>query len=77
MGATGTDDGTDDGSNRMNAEVDRATLSAQIQSDDAKPIGQHFTAEMDNDPKHYMKHRKRFFRQRNKMFLNDQVSQPN
>ena len=42
-------------SSRMNSEVYRAILSAQIQSNAAKLIGQSFTVQMDNDPKHAVK----------------------
>lgn len=57
MAASGTgplvfiDDATADGSSRMNCEVHRAELSAQIQSDHTKPIGRRFTVQMDDDAK--------------------------
>ncbi|MCJ8733081.1 hypothetical protein PDJAM_G00218950 [Pangasius djambal] len=36
----------------MNSEVYRAILSAQFHSNAAKLIGQRFTVQMDNNPKH-------------------------
>ena len=61
MAANGTgslvfnDDVTVDRRGRMNSEVCRAVLSAQIQSNAAKLIGWCFTAKMDNDLKHTAK----------------------
>uniref|UniRef100_A0A667YPJ5 Transposase n=1 Tax=Myripristis murdjan TaxID=586833 RepID=A0A667YPJ5_9TELE len=58
MTASGTgslvyiDDVTADGSSRMNSDVYRAILSAHIQPNATKLIGQRFTVQMDNDPKH-------------------------
>ena len=58
MAANGTgslvffDDVTAGKSNRMNSEVLRAILSAQIQPNASKLIGRRFTLQMDNDPKH-------------------------
>ena len=49
------DNVTVDRSSRMNSEVYRAVLSAQIQSNAAKLIGQRFTVQMDNNPKHTVK----------------------
>ena len=59
MAANGTgslvffDDVTADRSSRMNSEVYRVILSAQIQSNAARLIGRHFTVEIDNDPKQF------------------------
>ena len=51
-----SDDVTDaDRSSRMNSEVYRDLLSAQIQPNAAKLIGQGITVHMDNDPKHTAK----------------------
>ena len=56
MAATGTgslvfiDNVTADGSNRMNHKVYRALLSAQIQVNTAKLMGQNVTVQMDNEP---------------------------
>ncbi len=47
-----SDDVTEDRSSRKNSEVHREILSAQIQSNGAKLIGQCFIVQMDNDPKH-------------------------
>ncbi|MEE6485984.1 hypothetical protein FKM82_014474 [Ascaphus truei] len=44
-----------DRSSRMNSEVYRDILSAQIQPNSVKLIGRHFTLQMDNDPKHTAK----------------------
>uniref|UniRef100_A0A3B5Q0B9 Transposase n=2 Tax=Xiphophorus maculatus TaxID=8083 RepID=A0A3B5Q0B9_XIPMA len=49
------DDITADKSSRMNSEVYRDILSAQIQPNAAKLIGRRFTVQMDNDPKHTAK----------------------
>ncbi len=50
-----SDDVTEDRSSRMNSEVYRDILSAQIQPNTAKLIGRHFIVQMDNDPKHTAK----------------------
>ncbi|KAF7662699.1 hypothetical protein LDENG_00229840 [Lucifuga dentata] len=61
MAANGTgslvfiDDMSADRSSRMNAEVFRALLSAQIKPSAAKLIGRRFTVEMDSDPKYTVK----------------------
>ncbi|CAJ0915358.1 unnamed protein product [Ranitomeya imitator] len=49
------DDIRADKSSRMNSEVDRDILSAQIQPNAAKLIGRRFIVQMDNDPKHTSK----------------------
>ena len=49
------DDVTADRSSRMNCDVYRAILSAQIQTNAAKRMGWCFTTEIDNDPKHTTK----------------------
>ena len=49
------DDVSADISSRMNSEVYRAQLSAQIQPNAAKLIRWCFTVQMDNDPKHDVK----------------------
>lgn len=36
---------------RMNSEVYRSILSAQIRSNASKPISRHFAGQMGNDPK--------------------------
>ena len=66
MAANGTgslvfiDDVTADKSSRMNSEVFRAILSAHIQPNASELIGQRFTVQMDNDPKHTAKATKEF-----------------
>lgn len=45
------DDVTADESSRMNSEINRAVLSAQIQQNAVKLIGQCFRVEIDNRPK--------------------------
>ncbi len=47
-----SDDVTEDRSSRMNSEVYRDILSAQIQSNAAKLTGRRFIVQMDDDPKH-------------------------
>ncbi len=49
------DDVTEDRSSRMNSEVYRDKLSAQIQSNSAKLIQLRFIVQMDDDPKHTAK----------------------
>ncbi len=49
------DDVTEDRSSRMNSEVYREILSAQIQPNAAKMIGWCFIVQMDDDPKHTAK----------------------
>ncbi len=49
------DDVTEDRSSRKNSEVYRDILSAQIQPNAAKLIGQRFIVQMDDDPKHTAK----------------------
>ncbi|KAG2462898.1 TCB1 transposase, partial [Polypterus senegalus] len=68
MAASGTgtlvfiDDVTQDRSSRMNSEVFRDILSAQIQLNAVKLIGQHFMIQMDNDPKHTAKATQEFIK---------------
>ncbi len=47
-----SDDVTEDRSSRINSEVYRDILSAQIQSNEAKLIGRRFIVQMDSDSKH-------------------------
>ncbi len=47
---------------RMNSEVFRAILSARIQPNASELIGQRFTVQMDNDPKHTAKATKEFLK---------------
>ena len=49
------DDMTDARSSRMNSEVYRTQLSAQIQTNTAELIRWCFIVQMDNDPKHTVK----------------------
>ncbi len=56
------DDVTEDRSSRMNSEVYRDILSAQIQPNAAKLIGQRFIVQMDNDPKHTAKATQEFLK---------------
>ncbi len=53
---------TEDRSSRMNYEVYRDILSAQIQSNGAKFIGRRFILQMDNDPKHTAKATQEFLK---------------
>ncbi len=46
---------TEDRSSRMNSEVYKDILSAQIQPNTAKLIGRRFIVQVDNDPKHTAK----------------------
>ena len=79
MAANGTgsvvfiDDVTADKSSRMNSEVFRAILSAQIQPNASKLIKRHFRVQMDNDLKHTAKATQYFLMQRSGMFCNGQV----
>lgn len=67
MAAKGTgtlifiDDFTADSSSRMNAEVWRNIVCAQIQSNASKLIGQHFIIPQGNDPKHTITATRRAF----------------
>lgn len=56
------DDITTDKSSRMNSQVCRNILSAQIQPNAAELIGRRFTVQMDNDPKHTAKATQEFMR---------------
>lgn len=51
-----------------------ATLSAQIQTDATKPIGQSFTAQTENDPKQTVKATENLSKQRNEISLNGKSS---
>lgn len=51
-----------------------ATLSAQIQTDATKPIGQSFTAQTENDPKQTVKATESLSKQRNEISLNGKSS---
>ncbi|MEE6521711.1 hypothetical protein FKM82_020009 [Ascaphus truei] len=68
------DDVTEDRIRRMNSEVYRDILSAQIQPNIAKLIGRRFTLQMDNDPKHTAKQPRSFLRQRSGIFCNGRVN---
>uniref|UniRef100_A0A8C4S635 Transposase Tc1-like domain-containing protein n=1 Tax=Erpetoichthys calabaricus TaxID=27687 RepID=A0A8C4S635_ERPCA len=80
MAASGTgtlvfiDDVTQDRSSRMNSEVFRDILSAQIQLNAVKLIGRRFMIQMDNDPKHTAKATQDFIKAKSGNFLNGQVS---
>ena len=69
------DDVTADRSSRMNSEVYRALLSAQIQQNAAKLIGQCFTVQMNNDPKNTVKATQSFSRQKTLIYLIGHVGQ--
>uniref|UniRef100_A0A8C4SI25 Transposase n=1 Tax=Erpetoichthys calabaricus TaxID=27687 RepID=A0A8C4SI25_ERPCA len=56
------DDVTQDRSSRMNYEVFRDILLAQIQLNAVKLIGRHFMIQMDNDPKHIAKATQEFIK---------------
>ncbi len=56
------DDVTEDRSRRMNSEVHRDILSAQIQPNAAKLIGRRFRVQMDNDPKYTAKATQEFLK---------------
>lgn len=68
MAASGTgslifiDDVTDDGSSRMNSEVDRNILSANLRRNALKLIVRKFIMQQDNDPKHTANKTKDFIR---------------
>ena len=47
---------------RMDSEAYRAILSVQTQTKAIKLTGQHFTVQMDNDPKHTMKATQEFLK---------------
>ncbi len=70
MAASGTgslifiDDVTDDGSSRMNSEVYRNILSANLQRNAFKLIGRKFIMQQDNDPKHTANKTKDFIREK-------------
>lgn len=57
-----TDDVTHDGSSKMNSEVYRNILSANLKKDATKLIGRSFIMQQDNDPKHTAKTTKEFIR---------------
>ncbi len=56
------DDVTEDRSSRINSEVYKAILSAQIQPNAAKLIGWRFIVQMDNDPNIQQKQPRSFWR---------------
>ena len=56
------DDVTHDGSSKMNSEVYRNILSANLKKDATKLIGRSFIVQQDNDPKHTAKTTKEFIR---------------
>ncbi len=56
------DDLTEDKSSRINSEMYRDILSAQIQSNAAKSIGRRFIEQMDDDPKHTAKATQKFLK---------------
>ncbi|MEE6525044.1 hypothetical protein FKM82_024826 [Ascaphus truei] len=68
------DDVTEDGSSRMNSEVYRDILSAQIQPNSAKLIGRRFILQMDNDPKHTAKATQTFFKAKKWNICNGRVN---
>ncbi len=57
-----SDDVTEDRSSRMNPEVYRGILSAQIQPNGAKLIGRCFIVQIDDDPKHTPKATQEFLK---------------
>ncbi len=57
-----SDDVTEDRSSRINCEVYRDILSAQIQSKGAKLIGRRFIGQIDDDPKHTAKATQEFLK---------------
>ncbi len=57
-----SDDVTEDKSSRINSEVYRDILSAQIQSNAAKLIGRCFIVQIDDDPKHTAKATQEFLK---------------
>lgn len=59
------DDVTHDGSSKMNSEVYRNILSANLKKDATKLIGRSFIMQQDNDPKHTAKTTKEFIRGKN------------
>ncbi|CAJ0964271.1 unnamed protein product [Ranitomeya imitator] len=75
MAASGTgslvfiDDVTQDRSSRMNSEVLRAILCAQIQPNEAKLTGRRFILQMDNDPKHKSKATQEFIKAKKQNIL--------
>ncbi len=68
-----SDDETEDRSSRINSEVYRDILSAQIQSNAAKLIGQRFIVQMDDDPKHTAKATQEFLKVYSSIFFNGQI----
>ena len=56
------EDVTHDGSSKMNSEVYRNILSANLRKDATKLIGRAFIMQQDNDPKHTAKTTKEFIR---------------
>uniref|UniRef100_A0A3B1IQX0 Transposase Tc1-like domain-containing protein n=1 Tax=Astyanax mexicanus TaxID=7994 RepID=A0A3B1IQX0_ASTMX len=68
MAASGTgsiifiDNVTDDGSSKINSEVYRQVLSANVRRNATKLIGRSFILQQDNDPKHTAKKTKEFIR---------------
>ncbi len=62
-------DVTEDRSSRINSEVYRDILSAQIQSNGAKLIGRCFIVQMDDDPKHTAKATQEFLKEKKWIIL--------
>ena len=56
------DDVTQDGNSKMNSEVYRNILSANLKKNATKLIGRSFIMQQDNDPKHTAKTTKEFIR---------------
>ena len=70
------DDETPGRSSRMNSEVYRALLSAQIQPNVAKQIGRCFREQMQNDPKRTVKATQELVKSKKGIFFSVHVGQP-